>query len=240
MTGRRAFTLIELLTVIAIVGLLSALVLPAVSAARGKVKRATCSGNLREISRAVLMYADDSTDTAPKSPGLNEVTLSLTGYKRLIRTYSGLNGASSARAKLFACPADTFHYEDLTRNPRHVPHGLWEQPVSDFASYTFNGGNEIAGAGLPGIAGRKLGSIRQPAKTVLVAEAAASAPWSWHQPKRPFTTGNARFNDAQNMIGFVDGHVDYLKIYWRGGNSSASLAMQYDPPGGYAYQWSGD
>lgn len=240
MSSRRAFTLIELLTVIAIIGLLAALALPVLNGAKSKARRTACSGNLREINRAVLMYSDDATDIAPQSPGTNEVTLGLTGYKKLIRTYAGLNGSSSGPAKLFSCPADIFHYEDLARTPRYVPHGLWEQPASDFSSYTFNGGNEIAGAGLPGIAGRKLSSIKQPSKTVLVAEAAAFCPWSWHRPKRPFGAENARFNDAQNVVSFVDGHVDYLKIYWRASNPPDSLAMQYDPPDGYAYKWSGD
>lgn len=47
------------------------------------------------------------------------------------------------------------------------------------------------------------------------------------------------FNDAKNVIGFVDGHVNYLKIYW---NSSTpnDFALQNNPPAGYDYKWSGD
>jgi prepilin-type processing-associated H-X9-DG protein len=44
------------------------------------------------------------------------------------------------------------------------------------------------------------------------------------------------FNDAKNMVGFVDGHVSYLKIYYDG----QKIAWAYNPPAGYDYQWSGD
>ena len=64
----------------------------------------------------------------------------------------------------------------------------------------------------------------------------AFAPYSWHEPKRPFSKDNATFNDAKNMVGFVDGHVSYLKIYYDG----TKIAWAHNPPAGYDYQWSGD
>jgi prepilin-type N-terminal cleavage/methylation domain-containing protein len=236
----RAFTLIELLMVMAVLGLLVALLLPAVSSAKLRARRATCSNSLRQINLGVLMYSADANDAAPRTPGAAEVTLSMIGYKKLIRSYVGLQGFSSPGAKLFACPADTFHYEDVTASCHFVPHSLWEQPVSDDSSYAFNGGNEMAGFGALGIAGRKVNSIKEPAKTVMVAEGAAYIPWSWHEPKRPFAPDNAKFNDAKNMVSFVDGHVVYLRIYWNATNRPNSLAMHYDPPAGYDYKWSGD
>jgi prepilin-type N-terminal cleavage/methylation domain-containing protein len=58
-TNKR-FTLIELMMVIAIIGILTSLLLPALAKAREMGKRAVCVSNLRQIMLANTMYADDS------------------------------------------------------------------------------------------------------------------------------------------------------------------------------------
>ena len=126
----------------------------------------------------------------------------------------------------------------------YVSEGAHLQSNCNYSSYVFNAGNIRKDYPFtnefPGIAGRKLTSIKTPAKTVLVAEAPALEPYSWHQPQA-IPPGQHGYNDARNMVSFVDGHVNYIKIYWDSNTSPAHFeAWHYDPPAGYDYQWSGD
>ena len=247
-----AFTILELLVVLAVLILLAALLLPALSRIKLDANRAVCIGNLKQIDGALRMYADDSSD---KSPWLGQVTNHILSvcYKELIQEYVAGKGAEPSRQKLFACPADTFYY-DLRPGigQGYVPKPRHDQAIADFSSYSFNGGNQFAdiftNTPPPGIGGRTLGSVRHPARTAMVLEAPAQFPYSWHNPKHPLPVGGDLpvFRDARNVLGFVDGHVSYLKIFWNTnmishpGGFLISLAADYDPPPGYEYQWSGD
>ena len=55
-TRTSAFTLVELLVVIAIIGVLVALLLPALQAAREAARRAHCKNNLKQIGLALHSF----------------------------------------------------------------------------------------------------------------------------------------------------------------------------------------
>ena len=55
---RRGFTLIELLVVIAIIAILAAILFPVFLVTKAKARQRECASNMRQIGKAVQIYAD--------------------------------------------------------------------------------------------------------------------------------------------------------------------------------------
>ncbi len=215
------FTAVELLVVLAVIAVLVSLVLIPLTLSRRKASRLQCLDNLKQVNQALLQYCADNNQTMP-SAGASVPGDLWWWYKELIKRYAGLTGPSSPNDMLFRCPGDR-GYTDA--KPFHASSRF------DFTSYVFNAVNL---PGCPNIAGWKLASINQPQKTLSVMEWAAHAPLSWHDSK----TGKSNqpfYNDALSVVSFVDGHADYVKIYYDGYNA----AFTRDPIAGYEYKYSG-
>jgi prepilin-type N-terminal cleavage/methylation domain-containing protein len=247
---RRGFSLIELLVVIAIIAILAALLLPTLSRAKAAARRTTCISNLKQISLGVLMYADDHNQRLPAGSGLVTNVSRWHAYKSLIKRYVGLSGSSSPQDRLFACPADTFHYwpKDDINTYEYISAGQHEQAWADYSSYAFNSANlldvRVGGKKIPepplGVSGEQATAVKEPSRTVLVGEAVAWLCYSWHQPRKVIqaATDNFRFSNARCVTSFVDGRVAYIRFYYDETLAKGPESWWYDPPAGYEYRWS--
>lgn len=67
----KAFTLVELLVVVAIISILVSLLFPALVGAKEKARRAACKSNLRQFGLAVHLYANDNSAFVPSGLSQN-------------------------------------------------------------------------------------------------------------------------------------------------------------------------
>jgi len=67
---RRGFTLIELLVVIAIIAILAAILFPVFAKAREKARQTTCLNNQKQITTALLMFAQDHDEMIPDAANM--------------------------------------------------------------------------------------------------------------------------------------------------------------------------
>ena len=101
-SSRRGFTLVELLAVIAIVGMLALLLMVVLPKVRESAHRATCASNLRQLGLLVLSYTADHKNQLPRS---REAGLFSFVSNILPDTKLG-NQADNQMGKLLFCPSD--------------------------------------------------------------------------------------------------------------------------------------
>jgi len=102
---RRAFTLVEMLVVIAVVALLVGLLLPALAGAREAGRGAACLSNLRQMFLACRIYADEH---GGYGPAIGQPWGKPPNWALVVQSYAGMAGETGAelyRAKsVLVCP----------------------------------------------------------------------------------------------------------------------------------------
>ncbi len=222
MRNNRAFGFADFLMALAGLSIVLAVAVPFLLRNQARARQALCMSNLNQVNRAVLLYCEQSQGTLPALPEKSQEA-GWWFYKELVKEHAGLTGKSSANDKVFGCPDDRGYTDPIPfrRSARF-----------DFTSYVFNGVNL---PGIPNLAGKKVANVKEPSRTLLTMEWTAHAPLSWHNSR----TGKANapfYNDAESMVGFVDGSVKFIPIYYDG----IDAAFTRDPIPGYDYRWSAE
>lgn len=220
---KNAFTLVELLVVVAIIAVLAALSLPAISSYSNRSKSTQCMNNLKQIGVAALAYAADNDGQLPPLYRLSygsipwSSTTDTNWWPFILAQYLGITSAASITNKgsVFRCPSVRDSEVSIAsgwNSPNGYGYGALRGPM-DYTS------------GPP----MRLGTIEFPSKTWLIGDCGSpinssnpalgyNSPQSsmqlyaggtWNGSGRPACRHRMGTNYQANLVA-CDGHVEFV------------------------------
>jgi len=230
----RAFTLIELLTVIAIIVVLAALIFPVFSRARESARMTQCLSNLRQIGVGVAMYVEDWDGAYPMSR-FPDATHPLTGCMNPGQNYpvDGLHGTSVNWKRAVTPYLRNYAVFRCPSNAHALDRGGYNDAIGDEAnayyaqaqwlanSYATNGSffHEAVPAcwyGEPWERARYAHEIEAPANLIFLLESRFSYPdlGGWYIPQRGPDGREGPFQSHNGMPNwlFADLHAKRVKL----------------------------
>jgi prepilin-type N-terminal cleavage/methylation domain-containing protein len=191
--ARSGFTLIELPVVIAIIAILAALLLPALSRAKESARANQCRSNIRQLGLAARLYADDHGDEFPR----RQHSAFVHGGMAWERTLAPLLGSNTTAwtnllARVHHCPSDR----------RTAP---WSYGLNVY--YKFGPDDDYAGKPQTW---RRGSQVSRPAATIDYVGNTSSAdhtmPHFWFAPTDAEDLASVRHQQKANYT-FVDDHA---------------------------------
>ncbi len=212
----RSFTLIELLTVIAIIAILAGLLLPAVGRARATAQKTACASNMGQLGKAELMFANDNKNKTVPAEAIDEK------YNYIYCLWEDVGESG----KIFLCSVDP--YEDTS-----ATYKVQSGNESLRFSYTVNGMSDNTKKGVHWRnttsetaytkilkTWRSISTIKNPSGTISLSEGCLPANGIYGGIKYDSGTVNytdftavsdvKRHGNASNYL-YMDGHVETLK-----------------------------
>lgn len=180
-----AFTLVELLSVIAIIGVLTTIAFVGVSRMRAKAADANCQSNLRQLATAYLLYANDNNGEAPPT--------------NVTPAHPRSEGHSFGGISLLR-----YYYRNGPRyvwdaNHNYIPEPLEKCPAAELMGVS----QSTTDYGMSNyMSGKRINTYQMPAKTPMIWDG-----WSagWNN-----TQLLALRHDNALHSAFLDGHVERI------------------------------
>ncbi len=225
--NRAGFTLIELLVVIAIIAILASMLLPALAKAKQKAHSAKCVNNLKQLSLAWIMYADDFDDRlAPNLLGNTNAWIggsvsSLPGATNVWDIKNGRLWSYTPALEIYRCPGDILAFKVGGRSVIRVRSfsmngRMAGDPQADFVNPGLPFFRKSTDIIRPGPAQANV-FVDEEAKSIddgFFAVRALPNVWLWQNSP-------ASRHGKAGLVSFADGHAEIWR--WREG-TTASLS----------------
>ncbi|MDD2710942.1 MAG: DUF1559 domain-containing protein [Verrucomicrobiae bacterium] len=191
-----AFTLVELLVVLAIISILASLLMSGVTKARDKAKQISCMNNLKQLSTAILMYAQEHEDRLPPLWGaLGDNWWDMTS------PYMGKQVTSldeRNQIKIFKCPAELYLTGGSKGPVYAMNNALKDTALSNASHYE----------------GCALSEIKNAASTMLAGDGFYNSTWGNSSSilssiSDGVNTGISYRHMKGANFSFIDGHVSW-------------------------------
>jgi prepilin-type processing-associated H-X9-DG protein len=240
-TNAAGLTLVELMVVVAMTALLSALLLPALSTAKEKSRRAVCKSNIRQLVMVLQEYAFENEQYLPSSADnkgyFHSIILSDAVFSNLVELASG-------NSNIFYCPNIVFSSDPGAMPQQHILNTGYVIGYSYLASSIYGSQKSpdytVEAVKWPPTATNELladanywTSSASPGYFPALMKVAPHTPMGAAMARSSsFTVGlpgnsSASIGAVGGNVGFFDGHVEWLTLPKMQTNYASSLPGAY-------------